>query len=228
VAEVVVVVPVLDRPHRVVPLIASHLDSLEQVAVRLLFVASPGDAAEIAKLQLVGADFLIAEWPPGRADWARKMNFAYKQTTERWVFTGADDLCFCPGWADRALDCAASAGAAVVGTQDLANARVLRGEHATHNLVARWYADQLGTVDGPRSVVSEVYEHNYVDDELVETAKARGLWTFCDDAEVPHLHPNTDPTVHRDATYELGQRHFQQDALLFRQRQSRFRALRRG
>lgn len=225
-AEVVVVVPVLGRPWRIVPVIAAFLDALRETPCRLLFVASPEDTAEIAKLEQVGASYIVAPFEQGPGDWARKTNLAYRETTEPWLFTGADDLCFCPGWADRALECAARTGAGVVGTQDNANVRVMQGEHATHNLVARWYADSLGTVDGAGAVVSEVYSHNYVDDELVETAKARGLWTFCEDSEVPHMHPNWDRHVARDETYDLGQRDFQADARLFQQRRQLFQPLR--
>jgi hypothetical protein len=214
---VVVAVPVLGRPWRVVPLIVAHLSALAETPVRLLFVASPGDDAEIEKLEQVGASYVVAPFERGPGDWARKINLVYR------IFTGADDLCFCPAWADRALECAVATGAGVVGTQDNANQRVVRGDHATHNLVARWYADTMGTVDGAGAVVSEAYSHNYADDELVGTARARGLWTFCPGAEVPHLHPNYDREIRRDETYEIGQRDYQQDALLFRQRERLWR-----
>jgi hypothetical protein len=220
--SVAVVVPVLGRPWRVEPLRDSLLESQGDVPLELLFVASPNDEAEIQELRRCGVDFLVSSWPSGPADWARKVNLAYRETRADWIFTGADDLCFCPGWADRALECAATSGAGVVGTQDHGNIRVRRGEHATHSLVARWYADEYGTVEEKRTVVSELYDHNFVDDELVETAKGRGLFVFCNAAEVPHLHPNWRQDVKRDATYELGQEQFWTDRIRFIRRRHLF------
>jgi hypothetical protein len=222
VTDVAVVVPVLGRPERVAPLAESLADSVRDVGCALYFVASSADYPELDALnewaRPLGASYFVSSWPPGPADWARKINLAYRLTGEPWVFTGADDLCFCPGWADAAIECATATGAGVVGTQDYGNSRVIAGDHATHNLVARWYADELGTVDGPGAVVTEAYSHNFVDNELVETAKARQLWTFCAESEVPHLHPNWDRSVRRDETYALGERDFNEDARLFRQR----------
>jgi hypothetical protein len=219
-ADVVVAVPVLGRPERVAPLIDSLDSSIETAQLRVIFVASPGDPAEVEALEQSGIDYLVAPFERGDGDWARKVNLVYRSTDAPWVFTGADDLCFCPGWADRALECAAATGAGVVGTQDYANSRVIAGEHATHNLVARWYADQHGTIDAAGQVVTEVYAHNFVDDELVETAKHRGLWTFCPDSEVPHNHPNWDRAIRRDRTYRIGEQQFDRDARLFRIRRA--------
>lgn len=222
-ADVVAVVPVLGRPWRVEPLIEALAASLEQTTVELLFVASPGDDAEIAELESAGARYLVADRPAGPGDWARKVNLGYRATDAPWIFTGADDLCFCPGWADRALECAMATAAGVVGTNDCANERVIRGDHATHNLVARWYADTYGTVDGPGAVVTEVYAHNYVDDELVQTARTRGKWKFCRASEVPHMHPNFDRSVRIDDTYRLGESRFTADRVMFMRRRPLFR-----
>lgn len=221
-ASILVVVPVLRRPDRAEPLVAAFHEAECDAGVRLLFVGTPADAAELEAIRVLSwawsdVDYLIADWPAGRADWARKINLAYRETDDDWLLTGADDLCFCPGWADRALECASRTGAGVVGTNDLGNARVMRGTHATHNLVARWYADRHGTIDGPGQVVSEVYDHNFVDDELVTTARHRRLWTFCAASEVPHLHPHWGE-AEWDDTYAKGQARFTADQRLFQQR----------
>jgi hypothetical protein len=78
----------------------------------------------------------------------------------------------------------------VVGTQDLCNGRTLRGEHATHFLVRRSYMLERGTVDERGKIFHEGYPHEYVDDELVGTARARGAWAFAEASIVEHLHPS--------------------------------------
>ena len=51
--SVTVLVPVLNRPHRVAPLIESldHSVALEDAQVELLFLASPGDDDELDELE---------------------------------------------------------------------------------------------------------------------------------------------------------------------------------
>lgn len=181
-----IVVPVLRRPHRVAPLVASVRDNTPE-AHRLLFVASPTDRAEIEAINAAGAEVLVMSADHRRGDYAKKINAAAAASTEPYVFTGADDLRFRAGWLTAALDKMAD-GAGVVGTNDLGSPRVIAGEHSTHSLVARWYID-LGTIDEPGKIFHEGYWHEFVDDELVETAKRRGAYAHADDSHVEHLHP---------------------------------------
>lgn len=130
--------------------------------------------------------------PPHRAgDYARKINRGYLMSSEPFLFLGADDLDFRAGWLSAGLAAFEDPAIGVVGTQDLApTERARSGEHATHFLVRRRYADELGTIDEPGKILHESYPHEYVDDELVGTAKARGAWHFAGDSVVEHLHPS--------------------------------------
>ena len=77
----------------------------------------------------------------------------------------------------------------VVGTNDLCNKRTMgRYGHWTHSLIARWYAD-CGTIDEPDKLLHEGYWHEYVDDELIETARHRNAYRHAIDSYVEHLHP---------------------------------------
>lgn len=182
---VVVIVPVLRRPHRAAPL----AESVQATSsARVLFVASPNDVAEQDAVRATGADLLVMDKPHRCGDYARKINAAYRTTTEPLMFLGADDLRFHPGWLEAALE-ALGDGIGVVGTNDLTNPRTMRGEHSTHSLVTREYVDVFGTIDEPRKVLHEGYRHEYVDDELVGTAKKRGAWAFAAHSYVEHLHP---------------------------------------
>lgn len=208
-----VVVPVLARPWRVAPL-ASSLAQAGSSA-RLLLVCSPEDEEEIAACRQAGVDYLVTSWPGGSmGDYARKVNMAYRCSREEWIMLAADDLRFHPGWAEAALAAAAATGARVIGTNDLGNPRVTSGRHATHCLVHRSYADQLGTVDGPGAVLAEAYWHNFVDDELVGTARWRGEWAFAREAVVEHLHPHWGKAS-MDATYQLGLSRFADDRRVY-------------
>lgn len=181
-----VLIPVLRRPHRVSSVLSSALAATP--SARVLFVASPGDDAEQDAVRAAGADLLVIPQSPGPGDFARKINAGYRHTSEPLLFVGADDLDFHPGWFEAARRQLRS-GVGVVGTNDLGNARVMRGEHATHFLVTRAYIDAHGTIDEPDKVLHEGYPHEFVDDEMVATAKHRGAWAFAHDSVVEHLHP---------------------------------------
>lgn len=181
--DCVVLVPMLGRAHRVAPLLASLRATSD---ARPLFLVSPDDTAVHQVIDQHDAERITIPGPqPG--DYARKINTGYRNSTEPFLFCGADDLLFHPGWYDAAV-ALMSDTVGVVGTNDLGSPRVIAGQHATHSLVARWYAD-LGTIDEPNTVLHEGYPHEFVDDELVETAKHRGAWAFAHDSHVEHLHP---------------------------------------
>lgn len=230
---VTVLAPVLDRPQRAQPL-ADSLFATVGHNVALWFLCSPGDDAEIKACRRVPqAETFVMPFPRENGDYARKINFGVRRSESDWIFHGADDLRFHPGWLEEAIEAASRApGVGVVGTQDLGNKLVLRGRHSTHSLVSRAYAEQ-GTVDDPDSLMHEGYRHNFVDTEMVETALARRAFTFARRSVVEHLHPNwRDPTTRKpkaetDATYKLGLRDFRVDQLHFFERRPLWQGRRR-
>lgn len=182
-ADLAVLVPMRGRPHRVEPLLASIRATAP--AAHVLFLVTPEDL-EVADA-LDDEDRLEVTWQPA-GDYARKINHGVEATNEPLIFLAADDLEFHPGWFEAAVS-RLSPGIGVVGTNDLGNPRVLRGKHATHCLVTRDYA-QHGSIDDPSHLLHEGYVHEYVDDELVGTAKKRNAWVFAADSVVEHLHPH--------------------------------------
>lgn len=119
-----------------------------------------------------------------------KCNHGYRQTSEPWLFFTGDDVRFYPGWLDQAQHVARLESASVVGTNDLGNPRVTRGEHAVHWLVERRYIDEQGASwDGPGNVCHEGYRVWYQDDEVVTAARQRGAWAMALGSWVEHLHP---------------------------------------
>jgi glycosyltransferase involved in cell wall biosynthesis len=201
-APAVVLIPVLDRPHRARPVVSSIVETSD---ASVLFVATAGDRDELRAIRSVQrkhdrVGLLLVE-PHPHGDYARKINAGVRATSEEWVFQGADDLVFHPGWLDEALLAAEINRARVIGTQDLCNPRTRTGRHSTHSLVARSYVEEIGTVDEPGKLLHEGYAHGFVDDELVYTAKRRGEFAFAPRSIVEHLHP-TRKTAAMDATYE--------------------------
>ena len=178
--ELAILVPVKGRPHRVEPL----LESIEAATsgVRVVFICDPGDHAEIAAVQAQGAECMVYE-----GNYAAKINAGARGTEEPLIFLGADDLHFHPGWFEKA-SALIRGKIQVIGTNDLCNPRVMAGNHSTHSLVARSYVEQ-GTIDEPGVLLHEGYEHEFVDDEFVQTAIKRGAFHFAADAIVEHLHP---------------------------------------
>ena len=179
--ELTILIPVLARPHRVAPMLDAALAWTPDADV--LFIADPDDLPELTELEAQGANYITVD-----GNYARKINEGYRQTETPFIFTGADDLLFHPTWFESAKQLR-SDKVGLVGTQDLCNSRVLKGEHGTHFLVARWYAE-LGTIDGEECLFHEGYPHEFVDDEAVGTAKFRGAWAFAKDSVVEHLHPD--------------------------------------
>lgn len=221
---ILVAIPVLNRPHRAQPVADSLRRSLtEHTPARILFVCSPDDTDELQAVQNTNADHITVPWQPGPGDYARKINHAATllQPHEQWLFTGADDLHFHPGWADHALHCHHRHGSRVIGTQDLGNPAVRRGQHSTHTLVHRTYIDEHGTIDQPGLVYHDGYHHNWCDAELVDTAKARREFLHCPRAVVEHLHPHWRK-AEMDSTYQAGLAEFQQDRRLFNRRRRRW------
>jgi hypothetical protein len=226
---VAVLVPVLRRPANAEPFMRSLRASTGLATVYA--VCSVEDTQTAAAWKAAGAEVLRGddEWvlaavggqdpagPRSAHTFAEKVNLAYRQTAEPWLFVVGDDVRFWPGWLDQAVR-AAGDRYHVIGTNDLANPRVTAGEHATHLLVRRSYVDEVGASwDGPKVLAHEGYGHNFVDDEIVAAAKGREVWAPCLAARVEHLHPLFGK-AEMDEVYRLGAEQIGRDKELFARR----------
>ena len=209
--ELACLIPVLDRPANVAPLIASWKAS--RTPGKLVFLATATDAPEIAALEANNAVYYTTY----AITWPQKQNWGVNRVVADWYLFGADDITFTPGWWDEVMKVAQSTGARVIGTNDQANPRVIAGDHSTHTVIARSYIREMGTIDADEAVCA-FYHHNFVDDELLWTAKMREEWAVASKAVVAHHHPIFDQTVPDDATYQRGMANWQADMALFQQR----------
>lgn len=206
---VVILVPVLARPHRVARLLENIAGATPQPH-RVLFLCDPGDQAEQDAIRVAGGEMLT----PG-GSYAQKINRGAAATDEPLLFLAADDLRFHDGWLPAAA-ALISDQVSVVGTNDLGNRRVLAGEHSTHSLVARCYLER-GTIDETGKLLHEGYRHNFCDTEFIQTARARGAYAHAPDSIVEHLHPDWGK-ADRDRTYAKGRATFRVDRRTFARR----------
>lgn len=230
-SDLVILTPLWRRPHRVAPI----YDSVRRITpgAHLCLIVSADDAPVLDavhelfdEMNRTGYDsVLVADWPGGTpGDYARKMNMGFNATAEPHLFLGADDLLYHPGWLKACGDAIerTPGPVGVVGTNDLGNRRVLRGEHSTHSLVMRDYVQRHGTIDEPNKMLHEGYVHEYVDDELVETAKSRRAYAHADDAHVEHLHPLFGKAAY-DESYEAMQMRMTRSRTYFMERRKLWR-----
>lgn len=183
---------------------------------RLVFVVEVDDYEERIALEGVGSfhNVTVLEVVDAHT-WPEKVCVATEVVQADWYLFAADDIEFVPGWWQATQTLRDMPRVGVIGTNDMANPRVLAGEHTTHPLMRRAYIEQWGTVDEPGKPVHDGYRHWYVDDELVWTAKMRGAWAYCADAVIAHHHPYFDPSVAMDATYRHGEANAEHDRKLF-------------
>jgi hypothetical protein len=221
--KISILVPVLRRPQNAQPLVDSiHQGSTlttkgVEPEIEILFLVSPGDGDEVVAVVKTGVDAHMVGFANGPGDWAKKINEGVGLTRGEFVLLGADDLRFHPGWDTEVLRVAEETGAGVIGTNDLGNATVMRGHHSTHPLVRRSYIEEQGTIDEPGKCLHEGYSHQWVDTELVETAKMRGQWAFAKQSHVEHLHPFWKKSK-MDATYEQALSTTHEDYAHFKER----------
>jgi len=111
----------------------------------------------------------------------------------------------------------------VVGTNDMGSKKVMEGRHSTHTMVSRSYVENFGLIDEPGKVLYEGYWHEFVDDELVETAKSRSSFYMALDSRVEHVHPMwgkadwDEGYLDGDRRYTLGKRVFRKRRKLWTQ-----------
>lgn len=211
--ELTILIPVLNRPHRVRPVLESATAATPCADV--LFIADPDDTDELEVLTCEGANFIA----PG-GTYAQKINLAVREVTSPLVFTGADDIEFIPGWFEAAK-AHLSEQVRVVGVTDQVTKRNRVGHHAPHFLMCREYA-LIPTISGGRGPFCESYGHQYVDDEFIATARKREVIHIATDARVEHRH-YFNGTAEMDSTYEKGLVSKDADARMFRRRRRLWR-----
>ncbi len=219
-----VLIPCYKRPHRVKPTLDSFLAS--DAGARIVFIVQLDQADEYLAVtsDLKGAQVLLVD--SECVSWPQKINRAYRELDlasdpRLWFLAGADDIRFWPRWWQITAKARANEAIGVIGTQDMGNPIVMRGQHTTHPLIRSGYVKDRGaSLDGPGVVIHEGYRHWYCDNELVELAKSRNAWEFVNGAVIEHLHPYWKKG-HWDEVYDIGQNAADTDKLLWDERAAR-------
>lgn len=227
-------IPVLNRPKNVAPLVESFLSNSSELS-RLFFIVSADDHAEIdeiAKFEGKLGDrvfcFVVDDYA---IRWSQKLNAAHrvfegdarhqpKWFQPEWYLLGADDLAFHKGWDDNPKLNALMQDIAigVIGTNDLGNPAVRAGVHSTHPLVRRKYVEEQGIMEGLSMIAPECYHHNFVDNEICGLAFKRKAYAHCHESIIEHMHPAWRK-ADSDETYKLGMSRFHEDGRLYQVRE---------
>ncbi len=227
---VAVLCPVLNRPENVAPLVESFIENTPEGEAKLYFIYEDDDIEERAAVWASEALDLVGTISAEGHTFAEKLNVGYENTTEPWVLCIGDDVRFHEGWLDQARKLSSEFD--VIGTNDslpgrIRNPKVARGAHSDHTFFRRAYVEEHGgCLDGPGVLAPEVYRHWYTDREMIDLARARGVFTPCLDSIVEHLHPGYDATSieerlkinEDDPTYALAAQHSAEDEETFKDR----------
>jgi glycosyltransferase involved in cell wall biosynthesis len=157
--------------------------------------------------------------------YAENVNSLLAQSDADWVLIVGDDVEFTPGWFEAAQ--AISDRYDIIGTNDseegrVRNPDVAAGRHADHFFVRRSYIDDEGAcLDGPGVLMPEAYQHWFTDKEVIELARARGVYGHAHDCRIIHHHPGFDgdeAARYADPVYAKAVEHGEADAKTFRSR----------
>lgn len=208
-----ILVPVLARPANAAKVVKSIVEHTK-VDYSIVFLCSLGDKRQINACKQTGARIIIEEFGR-RSQYPKKMNLGFQRTDRQYLLMGADDLEFTDGWDENVLWLAEQSGAGVIGTNDCSHPEVKVGKFATHPLVRRSYIEQEGgSLDGPGTIFTPAYDHNYSDRELCHLAQYRGKWAFAVNSRIIHRHPAWG-TAEVDPTYQKGAETISEDFKLF-------------
>src|SRR5882762_4316452 len=96
--ELVVLVPVLNRPENVAPLVDSFLENCPEGSGLYFLVEATDDEefAAIVDVHLEGSIFPVptSDW----RTWPEKINWGMSLVKADWYLCAADDVRFIPGW----------------------------------------------------------------------------------------------------------------------------------
>jgi hypothetical protein len=156
---IAVLVPTFGRADRLARVAANIAENTE-TEHRVVFAVEAEDVASIAAAAELDVDVVVNE---GRPNYSGAITTAYRETPAEYVFAGADDLNFQPGW-DTAALALMDGWVQVVGTNDLLNPYVTAGLHATHCLVDRlataYFNSMSPMVSSPASCTNAAAIHS--------------------------------------------------------------------
>ena len=196
-----ILIPV-ERPARIMA-IANEIAATVHPLTPVLWACTEGSECA-AILEFWREDFTCDEG----GSWGVRLNRLFTHTDAEYLFLGADDVRFHPGWHDAAMARMQQVDG-VVAVNDLWNPR------GTLALVSRRYLlEEGGTVDGTGAIIHEGYRHCFSETELFETAASRSRFAYCAESIVEHLHPAAGKSEW-DEVYKIGTDNWDHDEALY-------------
>lgn len=156
--------------------IVSNIEETTPEPHRIVWmVGTDADAAELDRL----GQFYFRD---NGGTWGSRLNHMYHNTSEPYIFLGADDLKWHPRWLEHAMTIMRRIDG-VVSVNDQWQS------YGTSALVSRNYITTMsGTMDEDDTLIHPGYTHHGSETELFETAAKRGRYAYCTESVVEHLH----------------------------------------
>lgn len=208
--SVAIFVPTMGRFDRLKPL-AENIAQVTKHPYTLYLIT---DEPEVINMNSLPNTVVVIA-PKDCVSYAKRINYLYKSTQERYFFTGSNDITFTDGWLEPALQGLISKG--VVAVNDGFN------PNGTNFLIDRDYIKEFGgTFDG-EDVMWEGYRHNFCDTELLAKARVLEQTIYVADSMVLHQH-HLNKKREADVVDKIATESYQADEKLFKQRWEAYRA----
>jgi glycosyltransferase involved in cell wall biosynthesis len=186
------------RPENYERLIGSFSRTSDPDKVRVILVADVTvDVPKVIPPELTVVTCLTgSDQPTTYSEKVNRGNALRLVPESDWVLVVGDDTEATEGWFEAAQ--AISDRYDMIGTNDseegrVRNPDVAAGRHADHFFVRRSYIDDEGaSLDGPGVLMPEAYQHWFTDREVIELARARGVYGHAHDCRIIHHHPGFD------------------------------------
>lgn len=179
-SKLAIYLPTYKRPNALQK-VADNIKETTKSDYTLYFGLEKDDPEGLAAALATGAEAIINRYEPG---YSNTIQTLYEYTDEEFFFHANDDFRFLPNWDETPMEMFKTPSIMVVGVkQNEADTQM-----SAIQLVRRKYIEeQSGVIDMPNRVFYP-YHHNYVDTEMTNTARSRGVWAACAEPCIDHQH----------------------------------------
>ena len=174
-------IPTYGRPHKLKS-VADNIKENTHNLYKLYWCVEENDRESILAAKDTDAEVIFNTGKPCYSD---ALQSIYEVTDEGIFFWGNDDFYFLKDWDKLPVEkMKENPNIGVLGVHD-GNPQT---KYHTISFIRRKYIEeQSGVIDIPNRVLYP-YNHNFVDDELSNTAIKRGVWDYCDAPCIQHQH----------------------------------------
>lgn len=192
--ELSILIPTVNRADKLAG-IAEDLATHTATPYRLYFICEEWDTESIE----AAGEAIVGDY----GSCAAAYNAGFRASTEPYVFLSNDDVTYPDGWELPALE--------LVKEFPIVGVNEGHGRMTCFSMVERAFIEEhSGVFDKPATLVHE-YASQYVDTELADYAKARGVWAEAREGGVIHVHPDFGLADPNHANYRKAKATLPQD-----------------